>query len=286
MLNVRVRLEPEDGAGFLRALEVACERFDRDVSAEASQHDVRALAPTFEEELATAPPHEQRRADALCLMAEAFLNGSSAEPSAKDAERALVVVHVDGEGLDTSDGRCDLGDGRPAVPPETARRLACDATLLRVSDGPGGAPLSVGRRTRVVPRGMRRALLFRDRGCRFPGCSAHRRVDAHHIRHWANGGETALSNLVLLCRTHHRAVHEDGFTIRASDNGSLTFRRPDGLAIDEVPSPARAHTGGVVTVNRRSGLAITPTTCATLSYYAPNYDDAVEGLLRLGCADP
>jgi hypothetical protein len=82
---------------------------------------------------------------------------------------------------------------------------------------------------------MQRALRSRDQGCRFPGCNHERFVDAHHIRHWANGGETSLDNLVLLCRHHHRLVHEGGFGVKRSADGVLRFTRPDGHAIVEHP---------------------------------------------------
>ena len=98
------------------------------------------------------------------------------------------------------------------VSAETARRLACDAATVTMRHGPGGEILDVGRRTRTISPALRRALAARDRRCRFPGCG-NGRVDAHHVEHWADGGRTALDNLVLLCRRHHRAVHEEGFRV-------------------------------------------------------------------------
>lgn len=93
------------------------------------------------------------------------------------------MIHVDNDALERGEGRrCHTSDGA-VLSDRTVKRLACDASLLRVVDAPDGMPLSVGRRTRVVPKAMRRALVFRDRGCCFPGCTARRRVDAHHIRH-------------------------------------------------------------------------------------------------------
>ena len=101
--------------------------------------------------------------------------------------------------------------------------------------GADGGVLDVGRRTRTVSPALRRALAARDGQCRFPGCAA-RRCDAHHIEHWADGGETALSNLVLLCRRHHRAVHEEGFRLQVDAGGALTFLRPDGRPLPEAPA--------------------------------------------------
>ena len=126
-------------------------------------------------------------------------------------------------------------DGGIRVGQETARRIACDAATVTMRHGPDGDVLDVGRRTRTVSPALRRALAARDGQCRFPGCAA-RRCDAHHVRHWADGGKTALSNLVLLCRRHHRAVHEDGFQVRVDAGGAMTFLRPDGRPLAEAPA--------------------------------------------------
>ncbi|CAN5434303.1 hypothetical protein BH20ACT15_BH20ACT15_00970 [soil metagenome] len=145
------------------------------------------------------------------------------------ADRAQVVVHVDAGALagpTESPARCELEDGAP-VAPETARRLSCDAGRVEILEGADG-PLDVGRRTRTVPAAMRRALSSRDGGCRFPGCENRRWTDAHHIVHWAQGGETSAENLVQLCRRHHRLVHEGGFGVDRGLRGELRFWRPDG----------------------------------------------------------
>ena len=149
-----------------------------------------------------AIPYEARRADALAAVAESFL--AESEASSTSADRCQVVVHVDAETLhERTAGRCEIEQG-PSIPVETVRRLSCDASLLRVLENPHGKPLDVGRKTRSIPPAIRRALNTRDGGCRFPGCTHQRYVDAHHIEHWAEGGETKLSNLVTLCRLHHR----------------------------------------------------------------------------------
>jgi hypothetical protein len=117
---------------------------------------------------------------------------------------------------------------------ETVRRLACDASIVGVIETEEGEPLNVGRKTRGIPPALRRALNARDRGCRFPGCSNTRYVDAHHVHHWAKGGETKLSNLVQLCRFHHRQVHEGRVVVQVLDDGALRFVRPDGESFDSV----------------------------------------------------
>jgi len=100
---------------------------------------------------------------------------------------------------------------------------------------PDGRILEVGARTRTIPPALRRALHHRDRGCRFPGCGL-RFGQGHHIRHWAHGGPTTLSNLALLCRRHHRAVHEEGYQVERQPGGELRFRRPDGRPLPERPA--------------------------------------------------
>ena len=122
------------------------------------------------------------------------------------------------------------------VSAETARRLACDAAKVEMQHGPDGEILGVGRRTRTISPALRRALAARDGQCRFPGCQ-NRRCDAHHVRHWADGGETVLDNLVLLCRRHHRAVHEEGFGITLDAAGEVQFTRPDGRPFPVAPPP-------------------------------------------------
>jgi hypothetical protein len=128
----------------------------------------------------------------------------------------------------------ELDDGT-RVSAETARRIACDAALVTVQRGANGDVLDVGRRTRRVPPALRRALDARDRGCRFPGCAC-RFTAAHHIVHWADGGATKLDNLVLLCRRHHRRVHEDGWRVCSDRTGAnIVFFTPDGRALADAP---------------------------------------------------
>jgi hypothetical protein len=143
-------------------------------------------------------------------------------------------VHVDDDAL-VEEGGCELDDG-PSLAPETARRLACDSSVVRVRERDGEI-LSVGRKNRSIPPAIRRALKRRDRGCRFPGCENHLFVDAHHIRHWAQGGETGLDNLVLLCRRHHRLVHEAGYSVERLPGDALRFRDPWGVPVLNAPRP-------------------------------------------------
>jgi hypothetical protein len=176
-------------------------------------------------------------------------------------ERARLVVHVDAAALASEHaGRCELEEG-PVVPPETARRLGCDADTVTTIER-DGLPVSVGRTRRTVPPRLRRALEARDEGaCCWPGCENRRHLDAHHRVHWAHGGETSLENLVLLCWHHHRLVHEGGYSIEDDAAGGLRFRNRHGVVCPSVPP--RAPPGSVdelVAQHARLGLAIDATT--------------------------
>ncbi len=168
-----------------------------------------------------------RRADALADVAESYL--ASGPKASHTADRYQVTLHVDRPALDNgAPPRCGLESGQELAA-ETARRLTCDCAVVPVKHE--GETINIGRKSRVVPAGMRRALKIRDDGCRFPGCTRHRYVDAHHIQHWADGGETRLDNLVQLCRYHHRVVHEGGYTVVATDAGDFEFRNANGEPI-------------------------------------------------------
>jgi hypothetical protein len=134
-------------------------------------------------------------------------------------------------------GQSVLEDG-VRVSAETSQRLACDASRVVMQHGRDGRVVEVAARTRTIPPALRRALHHRDRGCRFPGCVV-RFGQGHHIRHWAQGGPTTLSNLALLCRRHHRAVHEEGYQLERLPAGELRFRRPNGWIVPDVPPPPK-----------------------------------------------
>ena len=148
--------------------------------------------------------------------------------SGSRAGRYQVVLHVEAETLkaEGEPGRSELEDGT-RVSAETSGRLSCDASLVRVRHAPDGSILDVGRRTRTIPPALRRALDVRDQGCRFPGCGL-RFAEGHHVKHWADGGETSLGNTLLLCRHHHRLVHEGGWTVDWWGRGRPVFFDPRG----------------------------------------------------------
>ena len=211
-------------------------RVDGDLDPETGQSLITALRAIVDAETRTdgrdLRTHGQRRADALGEVCRQWL--ASADRPSVAGERPHVVVNVD---LRTLEGHMagELEDAGP-ITAETARRLACDANVTRVITDGASEPLDVGRRTKVVPSALRRAVTVRDRGCAFPGCERPSGwSDAHHVRHWADGGETSLDNLVLLCRPHHRAIHR-GFRVEMVD-GSPRFSRPDGTTLGDRGPP-------------------------------------------------
>jgi len=161
------------------------------------------------------------RVGGLVAMAEWTLRGGGRE----GGPPVEVVVTVDAA---TATGQTSGGDG---LDREVVRRLCCDAGVVPVVTDAQGTPMDVGRKRRTIPARLRRALVARDRGCQFPGCTNHRWVDGHHIQHWLSGGETNLENLVLLCRRHHRCLHELGFGLARGEDAALVFTDPQGRAI-------------------------------------------------------
>ena len=157
--------------------------------------------------------HPQKMADNLADVCRYSLD-QGGSPSTSGGAKPHITVTVDHRTLTLSEGP-DKGllpelDGSP-VDPETIRRLACDANVVRMIMGPDSEPLDIGRATRTIPTAIRRALDQRDEGCTWQGCDAPPQwCDAHHIEHWADGGPTSLENLTLLCRRHHTATHEMG----------------------------------------------------------------------------
>ena len=228
---LRGRLTPEVGALLLRALDAACETLYQ-------RHRANRVAAPGTDPTSETPTRPQQQADALALLAETALH-HELDPGAP-GERYQVVVHVDAAVLadGTEPGQAMLEDG-PHVPAGTSQRLACDASRVVMRHDADGRVVEIGARTRTIPPALRRALQHRDKTCRFPGCNV-RIAEGHHVRHWAHGGPTKLSNLALLCRRHHRAVHEEGYQVERRPDGVLQFRRPDGRPLPDVPAAAAA----------------------------------------------
>jgi hypothetical protein len=214
-------------------------RLDGDLDPETGQSLITAMRSVMDATAREGPDPRtpaQRRADALGEICRWWLD--AADRPLVAGERPHLTVTVDLEALEGRTGnRCELDDTGP-ITPEAARRWACDASVARVITRGRSEPLDVGRRTQVVPAALRRAVALRDGGCRFPGCGRpHAWCDAHHVVHWADGGETGLSNLVLLCRPHHRLAH-GGFGVEMVD-GRPVFMRPDGSPLDDRAPPGR-----------------------------------------------
>ena len=228
MVRVDGDLDPETGETVVTALRAV---LDADARAADSRRDERTPA--------------QRRADALGEICRQWLDRGDRPGIA--GERPHLTVVVGAESLRSVGGSTGTSGGGFAgaeadhvgpIATATARRFACDSSLTRVVMSARSEPIDVGRRTPVVPAPMRRAVIVRDRHCRFPGCDRpHTWCDAHHVVHWAEGGTTAVGNLLLLCRPHHRLVHEGGFRLTRVD-GRPRFLRPDGTALEGRAPPS------------------------------------------------
>ena len=216
------------------------------------------------------------RADGLVAAAELALGGG--ERRRKPVE---VLLTIDAA---TFAGRSDTGHG---VSPETARRLCCDAGITPVLTEQSGRVLDVGRKTRSIPPALRRALEVRDGGCRFPGCTHTRFVDGHHVRHWCDGGVTALSNIVSLCTRHHRYVHEHGFSVRPTDEpGQFEFRDRHQNVVTTVPVGLPQQPGWLSFVEEDLAAAgVSEHSNEPLQWGEPiDYDEAVMALLPRSAA--
>jgi len=204
----------------------------------------------------------QRRADALALLAEAALGKGLGQT--ERGEPYQILIHVDSAVLagQSEEGLCEFENGE-GISAETFRRLACDAPQVTVSENADGNVLDIGRKARKISKPLWRALMSRDRTCRFPGCARTRHLEAHDIEHWASGGETNPGNLVVLCKYHHWAVHEGGVRVEGRAPRTLVFHRPDGTVLN--PCSVSVPIGGearetLKEANQRYGLEITAET--------------------------
>ena len=274
--EIEPKQRPADSVGLLaeRALAVGFGRAERSGAA-ADERTSDATGP------GTADRTNDAKSDFTNEGTAEHRAGAAIVPlSGTRAERYQVVLHVEASTLENErePGRSELEDGT-RVSAETSRRLSCDTSVVRLTKAPGGkvphsgvpddgvpdgkAPdgsardgsmLDVGRKTRTIPPALRRALEARDRGCRFPGCGL-RFTEAHHVRHWADGGETKLDNLILLCRFHHRLVHEDGYTVHFPRGERPYFLDPRmRLLPDQSPPPPRLPPEPVGALIRQSRL--------------------------------
>ncbi len=255
----KARLPPEQGALVIKALQAADEALLEDTAGDASgdakAQDASAEVRRVRLMRSTDASWRERQADALTLLAETLLAHGPRGLAAGDRHQVNLHVNVNAlaasdAAADAEDGQCHVHDG-PALARDVMRRFACDASVVALLENERGEVLDVGRKTRAIPPSLRRALEHRDRGCRFPGCLCTRFVDAHHIEHWADGGSTRIDNLVLLCRNHHRLVHEGGFSLSV-EHGVVTVRRPDGRVVEHVPKMRAVREPGHEWIQRRN----------------------------------
>jgi len=258
MYVVRGRLTPEQGALLMRAIEAAGDVLFREET-HGQPYEPKVAVPDTRPHSDTQAAAARRRADAVALLAECALGvgfgprrvvevevaadgsevSAGASPvgptpfplSGSRAGRYQVMLHVELDALREDDPTCGSGcshlDHDVRVSHETSRRLCCDSAVVPLFLDAQGRVTDAGHSRRVVSPALRRALEARDRGCRFPGCGL-RYTEAHHIRHWADGGETSLENCVLICLHHHHLLHEGGWKMDALPGGRLVFRDPQG----------------------------------------------------------
>ena len=252
------RVAVEQGRLLVKALDAMVAEIDGDASAAKNEADARAAETAHEPEPAgnvsaetndpetdenvsaetsgdgpvtvteSPAPRRTGRATALIHVAEHYLatGGSGARPlTSSEAYQVFVHVNANDAGPDNriNGAHTCYADDRHSLAPHVVRQLACDASRRTVLENERGEVLNIGRRSRTVPRRIGHALRIRDGGCRFPGCGQRRWTDAHHIRHWAHGGETSLENLVTLCRYHHRSLHRGEYRIERGKDGTLVF---------------------------------------------------------------
>ena len=182
-------------------------------------------------------------------------------------EIIITVPHAGLRGSAEPSSLAMLADGE-VIAASTARRLCCDSGMVVAHLDAHGQPLSIGRRTRTISAAIKRALRLRDRTCRFPGCTHSRYVDGHHIKHWANGSETALSNLMLLCGAHHTMLHEGGCRVESDGGKGWNFfdhrnRRIDAQPARAVASNDSQRRGLTALHDAHAALAITANTNAS-----------------------
>ena len=246
MVKLELVLEPDEADLILRAIECAREVHARQAEVPETEAP-RAPAVAAEPALAAAQGETEAaeaagvsaetcwpsRADGAVKLAESFLAGNPV--TGTGGERFQVMVHLDQEVLGPDGAWAGTLEDGTRVSAETLRKVACDCGLVAI--GGDGEALNIGRRARSIPPAIRRALMLRDRGCAFPGCTHTAFLHGHHVEHWLHGGETSLDNLVMLCTFHHHLVHEGGWTVTAGADSVFAFHSPAGTLL--APEPPR-----------------------------------------------
>jgi hypothetical protein len=178
---------------------------------------------------------KQRRADSLVELARQKLNSGTLPEVGGQKPHLTVTVSMTTLANQPGSPAADLEWASP-IPAETARRLACDAAVTPIFLGSESDQPRAGQTSRSISGSQRKALVFRDKGCRFPGCDRPADwTDVHHLKHWADGGKHEMDNMILLCRRHHRMVHEEGWLLVITADGQLVALTPDRFAFGSVP---------------------------------------------------
>ena len=205
-----------------------------------SEESREVIKPTSRREVsvlhqrADATKRAFSRADALVSIAQGYLRGD--RPQRSPIEVLLTIPESSLHALADTADPVEVGEiGESFLSTEAARRLSCDTGVIEVVEDEHGTPLSVGRKRRTIAGALKRALHKRDMACTYPGCTHRMFLEGHHIKHWADGGETSLQNTALLCSLHHRYVHEYGYTIEIGDDQRPSFRDPQGRLVAVVP---------------------------------------------------
>jgi hypothetical protein len=255
MVRLSAVLHPDEAALVVKAVDQARRQTAApaaaDARSDAGASPAEAARDVSDVSAEVRRPTTLPMPDALVNVARTFLTLDA--PAGEASPQTELCVHLDQDPLGADGSLAATLDDGTRLSAETWRRLACDTTIVPVRHADGGN--NVGRRTRIVGPALRRALWMRDRGCRFPGCSNHLFVHAHHIHHWAQGGPTTEDNLVLLCSTHHRLVHEGGFTLKRQAAGDLCFADPRGRIIESAPDPATLGEEGMTMLERANAEA-------------------------------
>jgi hypothetical protein len=288
MWVIHAKLPPEAGALVVKAIEAIATPAQEEKQKEKQEELKQARDSEPKDVSAETFFMEHTRADALAQMAEHFIATAGHNPQLKGlkgSERCQLVLHVDINTLRQHGQHCHTDNNR-WLAPQTAKRLCCDASVVTVLEDEQGRVLNIGRRSRTVPATISRALALRDKTCRFPGCCESTYVDAHHIQHWADGGETSLKNLVTLCRYHHRHLHRGSFSIRVVETPGeqqLIFSTPGGRAIESSVFPQFPGVSAEASAEALSfaAPAVDAGTCVTQWRGEDcDYGMAVEGLLH------
>jgi hypothetical protein len=309
MVRINLTLPAEDGELVLQAVEKMVNQIrhsrqpedataNKIVSAETKPENVSAetFVENDAEESWSEPVNDfpANRATALVRIAEQFLTHNPADetnpPSGPDRYHVVVHVNTNEQHRDFAiegSASCYLGHNR-FLAPQVAKRLACDASVSTVLEDDEGNVLNIGRRSRTISHAMRTALTIRDGGCRFPNCYSQHWTDAHHIKHWSDGGETNLDNLITLCRHHHTLVHRGDYQIEDNGTEVVFYDKRKSLIpraffpqFSESQDPPKVI-GRIMLSHAAKGLHIEPDTAVTKwCGERLDYAHAIYGLFRL-----